>query len=64
MEKAQAIIDYAIQDDAKNMRDTLYSAIQDKVMAHINAQKIEVAKNLIAPAQQEVDVEDAEVENA
>lgn len=64
MEKAQAIIDYAIQDDAKNMRDTLYSAIQDKVMAHINAQKIEVAKNLISPAQQEVDVEDAEVENA
>ena len=64
MEKAQAIIDYAFQDDAKNMRDTLYSAIQDKVMAHINAQKIEVAKNLIAPAQQEVDVEDAEVENA
>jgi hypothetical protein len=64
MEKAQAIIDYAIQDDAKNMRDTLYSAIQDKVMAHINAQKIEVAKNLIAPTQQEVDVEDAEVENA
>jgi hypothetical protein len=64
MEKAQAIIDYAIQDDAKNMRDTLYSAIQDKVMAHINAQKIEVAKNLINPVEQEVDAEDAEVENA
>jgi len=39
MDKTRAIIDYAYDDNGKEMRDALYSAIQDKVMAHIEAHK-------------------------
>ena len=45
-EATRAIIDYAENDQAKEMRDAFYSALQDKVMAHIEAQKLEVAKNM------------------
>lgn len=61
MENTRAIIDYAYEDNAKDMRDALYSAIQDKVMAHIEAHKQQLAKNLIVPQSQE---SGAEVENA
>lgn len=45
----KAIVDYAEEDNAKEMRDALYSAIQDKVMAHIDAKKQEIAQTLINP---------------
>lgn len=61
MDKARAIIDYAYDDNGKEMRDALYSAIQDKVMAHIEAHKQQIAKNLIVPQSQE---SGAEVENS
>jgi len=61
MDKARAIIDYAYDDNGKEMRDALYSAIQDKVMAHIEAHKQQIAKNLIVPQTQE---SGAEVENS
>jgi hypothetical protein len=48
-ETTKAIIDYAFEDDAKQMRDALYSDIQDRVMAHLDAKKQEIARNLIAP---------------
>jgi capsule polysaccharide export protein KpsE/RkpR len=61
MDKARAIIDYAAQDNATAMRDTMYSAIQDRVMAHIEAKKQEVALNLISnpdnPKEAQVDDE-------
>lgn len=61
MDKARAIIDYASQDNATAMRDAMYSAIQDKVMAHIEAKKQEVALNLISnpdnPKEAQVDDE-------
>jgi hypothetical protein len=47
MEKARAIIDYASQDNGVAMRDALYSGIQDRVMAHIEAKKQEIALNLL-----------------
>lgn len=56
MELARSIIDYAENDNAKEMRDAFYTALQDKVMAHIEAHKVEVAKNLFNSQ------EDAEVE--
>jgi hypothetical protein len=40
------IVDYADEDKAKEMRDAFYSALQDKVMAHIEAKKMEVAQNM------------------
>jgi len=60
MDKARAIIDYASQDNATAMRDAMYSAIQDKVMAHIETKKQEVALNLISNPDnpKEAEVED------
>jgi hypothetical protein len=49
----KAIIDFAADDNGAGMRDALYSAIQDKVMAHIDAKKQEIAQNLIAPREVE-----------
>jgi len=42
----RAIIDYAMNDDAKAMRDALYASIHDRVNAHIQAQKQNVAQSL------------------
>ena len=42
----RAIIDYAENDEAMEMRNAFYSALQDKVMAHIEAKKMEVAKTM------------------
>ena len=40
------IIDYAENDQAMEMRNSFYANLQDKVMAHIEAKKMEVAKNM------------------
>jgi hypothetical protein len=60
MDKARAIIDYATQDNATGMRDAMYAALQDRVMAHIEAKKQEVALNLISNPEEE-EVEDKEI---
>lgn len=61
MDKARAIIDYATQDNATAMRDAMYATLQDRVMAHIEAKKQEVALNLISnpdnPKEAQVDDE-------
>jgi|TARA_R110000868_G_scaffold349177_1_gene610477 hypothetical protein len=51
METTRQIIDYAQNDQGAEMRDALYSAIHDKVMAHIDTKKQEIAQNLIAQRQ-------------
>jgi hypothetical protein len=48
---ARAIIDYAAEDNGTEMRDALYSAIQDKVLSHIEAKKQEIAQGLIAQSE-------------
>ena len=59
MNNARAIIDYAAQDNASAMRDAMYASLQDRVMAHIEAKKQEVAMSLISPQQEvEDEVED------
>ena len=45
-EATRAIVDYAEQDNAKDMRDAFYAELQNRVMAHIENQKIEVARNM------------------
>ena len=50
-ETTRAIIDYAEDGNATEMRDALYSAIQDKVMAHIETHKEQLAKNLFSTPQ-------------
>jgi hypothetical protein len=58
------IIDFAQDDNAVEFRDALYSSIHDKVTAHIEAKKQEIAQNLISPQQpDEATAEDIAVEN-
>ena len=52
----KSIIDYAMDEDGVKFREALYASIQDKVAAHIEAKKQEIAQNLLTP-QQEVEVE-------
>jgi hypothetical protein len=47
MADTRQIIDYASQDNAKEMRDALYADIHDRVMGHIDMKKQEIAMNLI-----------------
>ena len=48
----RTIVDYAEQDQAKEMRDAFYAALQDRVMAHIENKKIEVAKTMFNQPEQ------------
>ena len=58
------IIDYAQDDNGVEFRNALYSSIHDRVAAHIEAKKQEIAQNLIAPqAEVEQEQQDPEVEN-
>ena len=59
------IIDYAQEDNAVEFRNALYASIHDKVTAHIDAKKQEIAQNLIQPAQQasQETAQDTAVEN-
>jgi hypothetical protein len=49
------IIDYAMDDDGVKFREALYASIHDKVSAHVEAKKQEMAQTLITP---EVTAED------
>lgn len=62
MADTRQIIDYAAQDNAKEMRDALYADIHDRVMNHIDAKKQEIAQNLIRQPEQEIEQETS-VEN-
>jgi len=59
------IIDYAQQDNGVEFRNALYANIHDRVAAHIEAKKQEIAHSLISP-QTEVEQEEQqeqEIEN-
>jgi ABC-type phosphate transport system substrate-binding protein len=58
------IIDYAQDENAIGFKDALYASIHDKVTAHIEAQKQQVAQRLIEPQQDSVEAEDPPVENS
>jgi hypothetical protein len=59
------IIDYAQDQNGVEFRNALYSAIHDKVSAHIDAKKQEIAQTLINnPEPEETQVQDTEIENA
>jgi hypothetical protein len=59
-ETTRALVDYAEDGNAAEMRDALYSAIQDRVMAHIENHKEQLAKNLFTEPE-DAEVEDSEV---
>ena len=64
------LIDYAAQDDGVGFRASLYAAIHDRVSAHIDAKKQEIAQGLVTqaesaiagPDEEEVDEEELEEE--
>ena len=45
-EATRNIVDYADNDEAKELRDAFYAELQNKVMAHIEDQKLRVAQNM------------------
>lgn len=56
MPNTRAIVDYAFEDDATNMRDAFYAALQSKVMDHIESHKVEVAKHFISQPEESEEV--------
>ncbi len=56
------IIDYAQDQNGVEFRNALYSAIHDKVSAHIEAQKQTIAQTLITPTEL-AQVQDTAIEN-
>lgn len=48
MDRTRAIIDFAYDDNGSEMRDALYAEIQDRVVAHIDSMKSEMAQTLFA----------------
>jgi hypothetical protein len=63
MADTRQIIDYASQDNAKEMRDALYADIHDRVMNHLDAAKQAVAQNMFAQEEEETQPEDNSSEN-
>lgn len=56
----RAVVDYAYDDNASEMRNALYGAIHDKVSAHLAAHKQSIAQNLIKDTQSEESFESEE----
>ena len=46
------LIDYAMDEDGVKFREELYSAIHDKVTAHLAAAKQAIAQNFIPSAEE------------
>jgi len=53
--EARELIDYAVQDDAVNFRAAMYAAIHDRVTAHIDSKKQEIAQGLITQQEESAD---------
>jgi hypothetical protein len=58
--ETKGIIDYAMDDNGVEFRNALYSSIQDKVNAHIEAKKVEIAQGLMAQPEEENESEEEE----
>jgi hypothetical protein len=58
MPDTRAIVDFAYDENGKEFRDALYSAIHDRVTAHIDLKKQEIARNLIREPEDQTEVQD------
>ena len=56
----RAIVDYAEQDNAMEMRNAFHAELQNRIMAHIENKKIEVAQTMFNQAQPEVVADEEE----
>jgi hypothetical protein len=57
MSDTRRLIDFAYEENGSEFRDALYSAIHDKVTAHIDAKRAEIAQSLITQQEEEVEYE-------
>lgn len=60
---ARQIIDYAAEDNAKDFRESLYAAIYDKVNAHIESKKQEIAHGLVTQEEKVVEAKECECDD-
>jgi hypothetical protein len=58
-ELTRKIVDFAYDDQAKEARETFYSALHDKVMAHLESQKQSIAQGILS--QEEVEVNEGSI---
>jgi hypothetical protein len=56
-EDIQAVVDNALVDNAADMKEALYNAINDKIFAAIEQRKIAVASNMLAQYGQQIETE-------
>lgn len=56
-EDIQAVVDNALVDNAVDMKDAFYNAINDKIFAAIEQRKIAVASNMLTHYGQQVETE-------
>ena len=56
-EHIQAVVNNALVDNAADMKEALYNAINDKIFAAIEQRKIAVAANMLAQHGQQVETE-------
>jgi hypothetical protein len=59
-ENIRAVVDNAFTDNAVEMRNALYNAINDKIFAAIDAKKQVVAQNLINSYEEDTNSEEVE----
>ena len=52
-EATRQIVDYAEEDNAMEMRNAFYNELQNKIMAHIENKKLEVAQSMFNQHQPE-----------
>ena len=64
-ENITSVVDYAFNDNAVEMKNALYSAINDKIFAALDQRKQQVAQNFLAQYDQndEQDENDEEYED-
>lgn len=53
MTDTRNIIDYAMDDNGVEFRNALYASIHDKVSAHIEAKKQDIARTLISAEEEQ-----------
>jgi hypothetical protein len=56
-EDITAVVNHALVDNAADMKEALYNAINDKIFAAIEQRKIAVAANMLAHHGQQVETE-------
>lgn len=57
----RTIVDYAEQGNAMEMRNAFYNELQNRVMAHIENKKIEVAQNMFNQQEPQVTADEEEI---